>query len=162
MRFWPVKHIQIESNLKKEKLHSLLENSIDQDNSGIYWGKRFSKRFLGKLGEEHFRIRPVVPYWNISPLEMKGQIKEVSREKNAVDVKITCPYLRIVIPLAILAIVLFFLNLALKDQAAQFIINSSITLAAAYLLVNIPYQIQSIWSIKDINRKINGKVKFLK
>ena len=161
MIFWPVKHIQIESNLKKEKLHSLLDGAIDQDNKGIYWGKRFTKRFWGKLGKEHFRIRPVVPYWNISPLEMRGQIKDVSREKNVVDIKITCPYLRIVVPLSILAIVLFFLNLALKAQAAQFFINSGITIAAAYLLVNIPFQIQSNWSIKGINRKINGKIKFL-
>jgi hypothetical protein len=162
MNLWPIKHIRIETNLKAEKIYEILDNSIDQDSQGIYWGKRFSKKFWGRISQKAFRIRPVVPYWNISPVDIKGRIIDVSQEKNGLDIQMTSPYLRIVIPLAILAVVLFFVNFGLKGELNVFYANSLITLAAAYLLVNIPFQIQSIWSIKNLNRNIGGRIYMLK
>jgi len=162
MNFWPIKHIRIETNLKSERLHEILDNSIDQNSQGIYWGKRFSKKFWGSINQKAFRIRPVVPYWNISPVDIKGKIIDISQEKNGVDIKMTSPYIRIVLPLALLAVILFFINFGLKGELNIFLVNSVITLAAAYLFVNIPFQIQSIWSIKNLNRPIEGKVYNLK
>jgi len=162
MIFWPFKHIRIETQLKHENLREILSNSIDQDSKGIYWGKRFSKRFWGKIGDSSFRIRAVVPYWNISPVDINGRIVDVSQEKNALDVKMSSPYNRIVVPLAILAVVLFFVNFGLKGEVDTFLINSVITLGAAYILVNIPFQIQALKSISDLNRIINGKIYKLK
>jgi len=162
MNFWPVKHIKIETDLKAEKLHEILLDSIDQNSQGIYWGKRFTKKFWGQLSQNAFRIRPVVPYWNISPVDIRGKIVDLSREKSGLDVRMSSPYLRIIIPLVVLAVVLFFINFGLKGQGNIFLTNSLVTLASAYLLVNVPFQIQSIWSIKNLNRNIKGRVYYLK
>ncbi len=162
MNFWPFKHIRIETKLKQEKLQEIMTNSIDQNNTGIYWGKRFNKRFWGNITQNTFRIRPVVPYWNISPVDIEGKIVDLSNDKNALEIKMTSPYMRIVVPLVILAVILFFVNFGMKEQAETFIINSVITLGAAYLLVNIPFQIQAVKSVNELSRLIDGHIQILK
>ena len=162
MKFWPQKHIRIETKLKQEKLQEILTNSIDQDSTGIFWGKRFTKHFWGKIKQNSFRVRPVVPYWNISPVDIKGKITDLSNDKNAVEIRMTSPYLRIVVPLVILAILLFFVNFGLKEQFDTFLLNSVITLGAAYVLVNIPFQIQAAKSLNELNQLIGGKIQTLK
>jgi len=162
MNFWPIKHIRIETKLNQEKLRDILTNSIDQDNTGIYWGKRFTKQFWGKMEKNSFRVRPVVPYWNISPVDIKGKIADLSNDKNAVEIRMSSPYLRIVVPLVILAVILFFVNFGMKEQFDIFLLNSVITLGAAYVLVNIPFQIQAAKSINKLSELIDGKIQTLK
>lgn len=162
MKFWPIKHIRIETNLEQEKLQEIMIGSIDQDSKGIYWGKRFTKSFWGNIKQNSFRVRPVVPYWNISPVDIKGRIVEISQEKNALDIRMASPYMRIVLPLVILAVFLFFINFGLKGQIDTFLLNSVITMGAAYLLVNIPFQIQAAKSINELNQIIEGKIQILK
>ena len=157
MIFWPRKDLYIESGLTKEEVIQELNNATDQDQKSIYWGKRFKKRFWGKVGRESFRVRPVVPYWNISPLEIKGEVKAGKDEKGKVDIKMVCPYLRIVIPLVILALVLFFVNFGMKGDMDIFLSSPGIIVLSAYLLVNIPFQIQSIWSIKHLTENLRSK-----
>jgi len=158
MKFWPLKHIRIETKLKQEKLQEIMSNSIDQDSTGIYWGKRFTKQFWGKMKQNSFRVRPVVPYWNISPVDIKGRIADLSNDKNSLEIKMTSPYMRIVVPLVILAVLLFFFNFGMKEQFDTFLLNSVITLGAAYVLVNIPFQIQAAKSINELSRLIDGKI----
>ena len=162
MNFWPFKHIQIETKLKQEKLQEIMNHSVDQNSNGIYWGKRFTKRFWGKIKQNTFRVRPVVPYWNISPVDIEGKIVDLSIDKNAVEIKMTSPYMRIVVPLVILAVLLFFVNFGLKGQIDTFLLNFVIILGAAYLLINIPFQIQAAKSINELSRLINGKIQTLK
>ena len=150
MMLWPYKQLQFESKLKKAEIRKLLEQITDQDNKSIYWGKRFTRRFWGKVQGDSFRIRPVVAYWNLSPVELKGSIIDLSDEKNGLYIKMTCPYLRIVVPLVVLGVVLFFFNLGIDGDWITFALNSLIMLAGAYLLVNIPFQIQAMWSTKDL------------
>jgi hypothetical protein len=162
MLFWPFKQVRIESSLKKDELMRILNESTDQDQKSIYWGKRFYKRFWGKVSGDAFRIRPVVPYWNMSPVEMKGSVKDIKEDKNGLDITLQCPYLRVVMPLAVIALGLFFVNYGLKGQWDVFLSSSFIILVAAYLFVNIPFQIQSIWSLKTLTEKLGGKLQKLK
>ena len=162
MKFWPLKYIRIETNIRQEKLQDILDKSIDQDSKGIYWGKIFTKGFWGNIKQNSFRVRPVVPYWNISPVDIRGKIIEVSQEKNALYIRMTTPFMRIVLPLVILAVFLFFINFGLKGQNDTFLLNSAITIGAAYLLVNIPFQIQAAKSINELRKLIDGKIYILK
>jgi hypothetical protein len=162
MLFWPVKHIAILSPLKKEEITRILTSETDQDQKSIYWGKRFYKKYWGKIEDEIFRIRPVVPYWNISPVEISGKMEDDTDEKNRVLLTMRCPYMRIVIPLVILAVGLFLINFGLKGELSVFVSATAIILISAYLLVNIPFQIQAIWSMKDLTEKLKGELTKLK
>jgi len=86
----------------------------------------------------------------------------LSNDKNAIELRMTSAYIRIVVPLVILAVILFFVNFGLKEQVEPFMLNSVITLGAAYLLVNIPFQIQVAKSINELSQLINGKIQNLK
>lgn len=162
MLFWPLKSIVIESRLKQEELMRVISGATDQDQRSIYWGKRFSKKFWGKVGKKSFRIRPVVPYWNISPIELKGKISDGVNDSNKIKVRMVCPYLRIVLPLVIIALVLFFVNFGMKGELDVFLSSAAIILISAYLLVNIPFQIQAIWSIKQFTKILKGKIVHMK
>ncbi len=162
MLFWPFKLIRIETSLKESEILRIINENTDQDQKSIYWGKRFYKRFWGKVTDKAFRIRPVVPYWNMSPVEMQGNVSDISEDKNGLEVKLKCPYLRVVIPLAILAVGLFFISFGLKGQMDVFLSSTLIILIAAYLFVNIPFQIQSVWSLKILAERLNGKLHYLR
>jgi hypothetical protein len=158
MILWPFKHIKIESRYKQDEIINLINESTDQEWKSIYWGKRFNKRFWGKVGKKTFRIRPVVPYWNISPVEIIGNIKDGGEDTNELEIKMRCPYFRIILPLVIIAVGLFFANFGLKGEMDIFINSSLIILVSAYLLVNIPFQIQSTWSLKHLADQFNGNL----
>lgn len=155
---WPYKQLRFESRLNKDKIRKLMEQITDQDNRSIYWGKRFTRRFWGKVQGDSFRIRPVVAYWNLSPVELKGNIKDISDDKNGLFIKMSCPYMRIVLPLVILGVVLFFFNLGLQGDWSTFALNSLIMLAGSYVLVNLPFQIQAMWSIKDLMNTFGERI----
>jgi hypothetical protein len=154
--FIPYKHITLSTRLKKEAIINRLSKEIDPDAKPIYWGKKFYKSFTGKISGDRFFIRPVVPYWNISPLEIRGKIDERSDEWNNVTVKITSPLLRIIIPLAALAIILFFVSFALQGKVMFFLTTTLIILLVSYIAVNIPFQIQltkTLIKLKKILKK---------
>ena len=158
MYLWPVKHITIETNLNRDDLYEVMGKSVDQDNRSIYWGKKFYKLFWGNISKEAFRIRPVVPYWNISPVEIRGRVEAASDNQTHVSMKMICPYLRIIIPLAALAIVLFFVNYGLKGETAFFFNSTALIVIASYLLTNIPFQIQATRNIQQLVEKFGGKL----
>jgi hypothetical protein len=158
MYFWPLKIFRIETSQRGEELLANMSEQTDQDNRSIYWGKRFYKRYFGTVGKNSFKVRPVVPYWNISPLEIQGKIVEKGKGKEAVECRMICPYLRVVLPLVILALVLFFINYGAKGEMDVFLNASGLILLAAYLLVNIPFQIQASRSLKDLTQRFKGKL----
>jgi hypothetical protein len=158
MYFWPLKIFRIETSEQEEDLVARMSEQTDQDNRSIYWGKRFYKRYFGTVGKSSFKVRPVVPYWNISPLEIHGKVTEKEKGQQAVECRMTCPYLRVVLPLVILALVLFFINYGAKGEMDVFLNVSGIILLAAYLMVNIPFQIQASRSLKDLTERFKGKL----
>jgi len=135
-----------------------MSEETDQDNRSIYWGKRFYKRYFGTVGKNAFKVRPVVPYWNISPVEIKGRFVEKGRDQHSVECRMTCPYLRVVVPLVILALVLFFINYGVHGEMDVFLNASGLILLGAYLLVNIPFQIQASRSLKDLTDRFEGRL----
>lgn len=157
MFFWPFKKLEIETDLDPQKIYQKIDQSTDQDNRSIYWGKRFYKTYWGSVEPASFRIRPVVPYWNISPLEIQGKVTELKEGKTSVSVKMVCPFLRVVLPLAILAVVLFFVSQGLQGNMNVFVNASVLILLGAYLLVNIPFQIQATRNVDDLIQKLEGK-----
>ena len=70
----------------------------------------------------------------------------------------TCPYLRVVVPLVILALVLFFINYGVQGEMDVFLNASGLILLGAYLLVNIPFQIQASRSLKDLTDRFEGRL----
>ena len=157
MYFWPLRKLKIETNLDPQKIYQKIDQSTDQDNKSIYWGKRFYKTYWGRVAPTSFKIRPVVPYWNISPLEIQGTVKERMEGKTSVNMKMVCPFLRVVLPLAILAVVLFFVSQGLQGNMDVFINATLFILLGAYLLVNIPFQIQAARNVDDLIQKLEGK-----
>jgi len=83
-------------------------------------------------------------------------------DSNKIKVRMVCPYLRIVLPLVIIALVLFFVNFGMKGELDVFLSSAAIILISAYLLVNIPFQIQAIWSIKQFTKILKGKIVHMK
>jgi hypothetical protein len=157
MYLWPLRKLDIETRLNKQEIYDKIYQSTDQDASSIYWGKRFYTTYWGKVGQDSFKIRPVVPYWNISPLEIQGRVKELEEGKTSVNMKMVCPFLRVVLPLVILAVVLFFISQGLQGNLEVFINSTVLILLGAYLLVNIPFQIQAARNVDDLIKKLEGK-----
>ena len=157
MYLWPLKKLEIETALDPQKIYQKLDQSTDQDNRSIYWGKRFYKSYWGQVAPYSFKIRPVVPYWNISPLEIQGTVKELNKGKTSVNMKMVCPFLRVVLPLAILAVVLFFVSQGLQGNMDVFINATLLILLGAYLLVNIPFQIQAARNVDDLIKRLEGR-----
>jgi len=157
MLLWPLRKLAIETSLDKDEIYQKMHQSTDQNNSGIYWGKRFYKTYWGNVSPTAFRIRPVVPYWNISPLEIQGTVKEQIQGKTLVNMKMVCPFLRVVLPLVILAVVLFFVSQGLQGNLDVFFNSSVLILLGAYLFVNIPFQIQAARNVDDLIKKLDGK-----
>ncbi|MFO8236076.1 MAG: hypothetical protein R6U04_11810 [Bacteroidales bacterium] len=151
----PFKYIRIETPLSSEEVLRKISESTDQDRKSIYWGKRFYKTFSGKVGARSFIISPVVPYWNISPVDIEGNFSSGNKYVSRLHLRMVCPYLRFVIPLVILTLVLFFINFGTEIILFKGIL---ITLATAYLLVNIPFQLQSKRSLDYIVRMVEGKI----
>jgi len=141
-----------------EAIYERMNSNTDQDSTSIYWGKRFYKRFFGAVGKEVFKVRPVVPYWNISPVEIRGRVSEGKGDRHVVECRMTCPYLRVVVPLVVLAVVLFFINYGLKGEAGIFLNVSGVILAVAYLLVNLPFQIQASRNLKTLRDQLEGEI----
>ena len=158
MLLWPLRKLAIETSLDKDAIYQIIYQSTDQNNKSIYWGKRFYKTYWGNVNPTAFRIRPVVPYWNISPLEIQGTVKEQFRDKTLVNIKMVCPFLRVVLPLVILAIVLFFIGQGLQGNMDVFLNSSVLILLGAYLFVNIPFQIQAARNVEDLIERLEGKI----
>ncbi|MFP4603822.1 MAG: hypothetical protein ACLFNJ_00420 [Bacteroidales bacterium] len=157
MYILPYKHIRLKSQLSSAEVLHKITQITDQDQKSIYWGKRFYKKFSGEIGERNFLIRPVVPYWNISPVEIEGRFISENMNESTFDLRIICPYLRFVIPLGILAVVLFFFNYRMTEDATIFLSSIFIVVFTAYLLVNIPFQIQAKKSLNDLLEITEGK-----
>lgn len=141
-----------------EAIYERMSSNTDQDSTSIYWGKRFYKRFFGAVGKEVFKVRPVVPYWNISPVEIRGRVSKGKGDQHVVECRMTCPYLRVVVPLVVLAVVLFFINYGLMGEAGTFLNVSGVILAVAYLLVNLPFQIQASRNLKTLRDQLEGEI----
>lgn len=157
MFIWPLRKLEIETSLDRDEIYQKIYQSTDQNNKSIYWGKRFYTTYWGRVSPTTFRIRPVVPYWNISPLEIQGTVKEQMEGKTTVNMKMVCPFLRVVLPLAILAVVLFFISQGLEGNLNVFFNSSVLILLGAYLFVNLPFQIQAARNVDDLIKKLEGK-----
>jgi len=162
MYFWPVKECRIDTSLNRHEIHELMHKNTDQDYKSIYWGKRFYTRFFGNVGESSFKVRPVVPYWNISPVEIRGSVNENPAGKSTVRCRLSCPYLRVVVPLVLLAVVLFLLNYILAGTNGGAMTVMVLIVAGAYALVNIPFQIQAARSLRDLKNELKGKLHILR
>lgn len=158
MYFWPIKKCRIETAMSRDKIHEVVDQNTDQDYKSIYWGKRFYKRFSGAVGENSFKIRPVVPYWNLSPVEIRGEVKEQSAGNSVVQCRLSCPYLRVVVPLVLLALVLFLINLPAGGAGVGFFNVLVLIVTGAYVLVNVPFQIQATRSLRDLAGEMEGRV----
>ena len=158
MFFWPLKIFRIETSERGDDLLERMSEETDQDNRSIYWGKQFYKRYFGTVGKNSFKVRPVVPYWNLSPLEIHGKVEKQGKGQEAVECRMTCPYLRVVLPLVIVALVLFFISYGAKGEMDVFLNVSGVILLADYLLVNISFQIYAYRSLKDLTERFKGKL----
>jgi hypothetical protein len=158
MLLWPKKTLEIETRLDKDSIYQIIDQSTDQDYKSIYWGKRFYKTYWGTVSPESFKIRPVVPYWNISPLEIRATVKSITSERTRVSLKMVCPFMRIIGPLAVLAILLFFISFGLQDEMNIFLKNSLLILFGGYILVNLPFQIQASRNVGDLLKKLEGEI----
>lgn len=157
MYILPYKHIKLKSKLSSTQVLYKISQITDQDRKSIYWGKRFYNKFSGEVGTKNFLIRPVVPYWNISPVEIEGRFISENTNGSTFDLRIICPYLRFVIPLGILAVVLFFFNFKMTGDETIFLSSLFIIIFTAYLLVNIPFQIQAEKSFNYLLEITEGK-----
>jgi len=61
------------------------------------------------------------------------------------------------LPLAILAVVLFFVSQGLQGNMDLFINATLLILLGAYLLVNIPFQIQAARNVDDLIKRLEGR-----
>jgi len=162
MFVWPKKQCRIDTDLSRERIMELMDQHTDQDYKSIYWGKRFHKRFFGRVGENSFKVRPVVPYWNISPVEIQGHVKEDGRGGSSVACRLSCPYLRVVVPLVLLAVVLFMLNYILAGSNGGAVNVMALIVVGAYALVNIPFQVQATRSLQDLEGYFEGQLRDLR
>ena len=158
MNLWPLKVFHISTPLSGEDIIQVMNDNTDQDYKSIYWGKRFYKHFFGSVGKRAFKVRPVVPYWNISPVEIRGRITESENQASQVQCRLVCPYLRFVVPLVVLVLLLFLLNYGVAGEPGIFFNALWMILLGAYLLVNVPFQIQASGSIKELAEKLDGEV----
>lgn len=158
MYLWPLKQLTIQSSLETDALYRILVHATDQENTGIYWGKKFYHAYWGRISAASFKIRPVVPYWNISPVDIAGRITPADNGKSVITMKMTCPFLRVVIPLVILAMLLFFISYGLQGNVPVFLTSSLWIVLVAYLLVNVPFQIQADRNVSDLINRFEGKV----
>jgi len=156
---WPKKKCRIDTQLSRERIMELMDQHTDQDYKSIYWGKRFYKRFFGSVGENSFKVRPVVPYWNISPVEIQGHVKEDGMGGSSVACRLSCPYLRVVVPLVLLAVVLFMLNYILAGSNGGAVNVMALIVVGAYALVNIPFQIQAHRRLRDLMGYFKGEIR---
>ncbi|MFP4620032.1 MAG: hypothetical protein ACLFM7_01870 [Bacteroidales bacterium] len=148
--------------MDQQNIYQKIHQSTDQDHNSIYWGKRFHTTYWGRVSHNSFKIRPVVPYWNISPLEIQGTVKKGEEGKTLVNMRMVCPFLRVILPLAILGVVLFFVSQGIKGNMDVFINSSVMILLGAYLMVNIPFQIQAARNVGDLIKRLEGKPKWIK
>ena len=162
MYLWPFKHCRIDTSLSREKILERMDQHTDQDYKSIYWGKRFYKRFFGRVGENAFKVRPVVPYWNISPVEIKGYVDEQAGGGSLVECRLSCPYLRVVVPLVLLAVVLFLINYIMSGSNGGAMHVMALIVVGAYALVNVPFQIQANRDLRDLKGYFEGKVRHLR
>ncbi|MFW6103656.1 MAG: hypothetical protein ACOC59_01175, partial [Bacteroidota bacterium] len=82
--------------------------------------------------------------------------------KTLVNMRMVCPFLRVILPLAILGVVLFFVSQGIKGNMDVFINSSVMILLGAYLMVNIPFQIQAARNVGDLIKRLEGKPKWIK
>ena len=157
MYLWPYKKCRIETGRTADEVYEIVGRYTDQDYDSIYWGKRFYSRFFGSVGKTAFRVRPVVPYWNISPLEIRATVKEGKNGKTRIACRLSCPYLRVVVPLVLLGVILFFLNYVLAGTNGGAVNVMILIVAGAYAMVNIPFQIQASRSLRELTRQLEGR-----
>lgn len=162
MYLWPIKHCRIDTSLSRAKIIERMAQHTDQDYKGIYWGKRFYKRFFGSVGENAFKVRPVVPYWNISPVEIKGHVDEHGSGRSSVECRLSCPYLRVVVPLVLLAVVLFLLNYIMSGSNGGAMQVMALIVAGAWALVNVPFHIQAARNLRDLKGYFEGALQNLR
>ncbi len=149
MKFWPFIQTNIKTKLKQEEINEKLEANTDTPPVTFYWGRTFEKPLWGKIKNDHFALRPVVPYWNISPVHIRGLIQK-SGEENKIIMTFVNPHLRVIIPLVLLAIGLLLANY-LETKEYDKIVNIGFWIfLGAYLLVLIPFQIQARKTMRKI------------
>ncbi|WP_324065440.1 hypothetical protein [Salinivirga sp.] len=149
MKFWPLIHTQIDTKLTKKEANELLAKHTEGKSPAFYWGKTFNSALWGKVKEDHFAVRPVVPYWNISPVHIRGFISE-NNDKSRITLTMTNPHLRVIIPLIIITIALLMINFWENQQYDQVVKIGLWIVLGAYLLVIIPFQIQARKTLKMI------------
>ena len=149
MKFWPFIQTTIQTTLTREEINKKLEENTATPPVTFYWGRTFEKPLWGKIKDDHFALRPVVPYWNISPVNIRGFIRE-NGDKNKIIVTLVNPHLRVIIPLVILAIVLLMFNYV-ETKEYDKIVNIGIWIVlGAYVWVIVPFQIQARKTLNKI------------
>ena len=159
MYLWPKKQCRIDTKMNRHEIIEGINQHVDQDYKSIYWGKRFYKRFFGNVGDNSFKVRPVVPYWNLSPVEIRGHIKQDGQGHSTIECRLSCPYLRVVVPLVLFAVVLFLLNYFLAGANGGAINVMALIVVGAWALVNIPFQIQAHRSLRDLMGYFKGEIR---
>jgi hypothetical protein len=141
MNLLPYKSTVLTSNQNATQIRETLLKNTENIQPAIYWRRTFHKPLWGKIGEKEFAVRPVVPYWNISPIHIKGLITD---ENNGGKVKliITSPYLRIIMPLIIVTLFLLMFTYIESQQYDMILTIGSAVIAGAYFMIMIPFQIQ--------------------
>ena len=142
----PYKHIVLQSYKGIEEIRTTLQNNTESAQPAIYWRRAFHKAFWGKIGDKEFALRPVVPYWNISPIHIRGLIEESNQNK--IKLIITSPYLRILVPLVLITLILLFATYWQNQQYDMILNIGFAVVAGAYIMVMIPFQIQLNKSLK--------------
>lgn len=142
MYFWPIIHTQIDTKLSKSEVNELLSNHTEGKTPAFYWGRTFKSALWGKIQEDHFAVRPVVPYWNISPVHIRGFVKE-NEGKSRITLTMINPHLRVIIPLVIIAIGLLMINFWENQQYDQVLKIGIWIVLGAYLWIIVPFQIQA-------------------
>ena len=141
MNLLPFKHIVLESDQSVEQIRETLSKNTENIQPAIYWRRTFHKPLWGKIGEKEFAVRPVVPYWNISPVHIKGLITE-ENNRGKVKLIISSPYLRILIPLVLVTLFLLMFTYLESRQYDMILSIGGAVVAGAYFMVMIPFQIQ--------------------
>lgn len=151
MKFWPFIQTKISTPLTKTQIHEKLTAHTDNRRPVFYWTKTFNTTLWGNIKEDSFTVRPVVPYWNISPVHIKGTITD-DKTKRQVIITMINPLMRVIIPLFIISITLLLLT-HLDEKRYDLILNLGLAIAAgAYILVLIPFQIQARKTLKIIKK----------
>jgi len=158
MAFIPWENIEYKTNSTMEEIINRINSIIEP--KGMFWIfflKKYSygKPYQGEINENKFKIRRIIIYANAFLPFIEGKIIE-NNGKRLIKIKMRCNYFVIgFMTIWFGGILILLLNNIIKTDSIieiiSYVIGSLIFIILGYLIITIPFKIESKKSKKILN-----------